>query len=57
MPNSNFGGSFLVGIVYVALIMVLVRNGSQGPTAIKNVADGLANIVSAATGTAAAASG
>lgn len=43
-------GTFLVGSVYLAVLFVLVRPGSQGPTLISNVADGFSNILKAGTG-------
>jgi hypothetical protein len=47
---SNSFGTFLVGIIYLAVLFVLVRPGSQGPTLITNVADGLSSLVNAGTG-------
>lgn len=43
-------GTFLVGIIYLAVLFVLVRPGSQGPTLISNVANGLSSLVNAGTG-------
>lgn len=43
-------GVFLVGIVYLAVLFVLVRPGSQGPHLVSNVSSGLANLIKAATG-------
>jgi hypothetical protein len=43
-------GQFLVGIIFLAVIFVLVRPNSQGPTLVTNVADGLSNLVNAGTG-------
>jgi hypothetical protein len=43
-------GTFLIGIVYLAVLFVLVRPGSQGPTLVTNVATGLTNLVNAGTG-------
>jgi hypothetical protein len=43
-------GTFLVGIVYLAVLFVLVRPNSQGPQLVTNVADGLSNLVNAGTG-------
>lgn len=37
-------------IAGVALVMVLVRPGSQGPTLVSNVTSGFANIIGKATG-------
>lgn len=43
-------GVFLVGIVYLAVLFVLVRPGSQGPSLVSNVANGLSGLISSATG-------
>jgi hypothetical protein len=43
-------GTFLVGIVYLSILFVLVRPGSQGPGLIKNVSDGLSGLIKAGTG-------
>lgn len=43
-------GTFLVAIVYLAVLFVLVRPNSQGPQLVKNVADGLTNLIGAGTG-------
>ena len=43
-------GAFLIGIVYLAVLFVLVRPGSQGPSLVNNVSSGLANLIKAATG-------
>jgi len=37
-------------VVVVAGVMVLVRPGSQGPSLVKNMADGFANVLGKATG-------
>ncbi len=42
--------SFLTGIIIIAIIFVLVRPGSQGPSLVTGVSGGLANLVNAATG-------
>jgi len=47
--SASFG-TFLVGIIYLAVLFVLVRPNSQGPQLVKNVADGLSNLVNAGTG-------
>lgn len=47
---SGAFGTFLVGIIYLAVLFVLVRPNSQGPTLVKNVADGLSSLVNAGTG-------
>lgn len=43
-------GTFLIAIVYLAVLFVLVRPNSQGPALIKNVSDGLSGLVKAGTG-------
>jgi hypothetical protein len=43
-------GTFLVAVVYLAVLFVLVRPNSQGPTLVKNVADGLSGLIKAGTG-------
>lgn len=43
-------GAFLIGIIYLAVLFVLVRPGSQGPSLVTNVSNGLANLVKTATG-------
>ncbi len=43
-------GTFLVGIVYLAVLFVLVRPGSQGPALLTTVSDGLTNLINAGTG-------
>lgn len=50
-------GTFLVGIVYLAVLFVLVRPGSQGPTLVTNVSNGLSGLVTAGTGGGTWASG
>jgi hypothetical protein len=43
-------GSFLTGIIIIAVLFVLVRPGSQGPTLVKNVSGALTGLLSTATG-------
>jgi hypothetical protein len=43
-------GAFLVALVYLAVLFVLVRPGSQGPTLVGNVSSGLTNLIKASTG-------
>lgn len=43
-------GTFLVGIVYLAVLFTLVRPGSQGPKLVNSVSSGLTNLVKAGTG-------
>jgi hypothetical protein len=43
-------GTFIVAVVYLAILFVLVRPNSQGPTLVKNVSDGLTGLIKAGTG-------
>lgn len=43
-------GTFLIAIVYLAVLFVLVRPGSQGPTLVSNVSQGISSLISAGTG-------
>ena len=43
-------GAYLIGCVYLAMLFVMVRPGSQGPTLITNVSNGLAGLINAGTG-------
>lgn len=43
-------GTFLIGIVYLAVLYVLVRPGSGGDTLVSNIFSGLVNLVNAGTG-------
>jgi hypothetical protein len=47
---SGAAGTFLIGIIYLAVLFVLVRPNSQGPQLVKNVSDGLSGLVNAGTG-------
>ena len=49
--------SFLAGIIIVAIIFTLVRPGSQGPTLVSAVANGLGGLIGKATGGGTWASG
>ena len=42
--------SFLTGIIIVAALFVMVRPGSQGPSLVSGVSNGLANLIGKATG-------
>lgn len=42
--------SFLLAVVYLAVLFVLVRPGSQGPSFITNVTNGIASVINAGTG-------
>ncbi len=43
-------GSFLTGIIIIAVLFVLVRPGSQGPSLVSGVSSGLSGLVQSATG-------
>ena len=43
-------GSFLTGIIIIAVLFVLVRPGSQGPKLVSGVSSGLSGLVQSATG-------
>jgi len=43
-------GSFLTGIIILAVLFVLVRPNSQGPALVKNVSGALTGLIQAATG-------
>jgi hypothetical protein len=43
-------GSAVVIFAYVIVLFVMVRPGSQGPTFVKNMSSGVANIIKAGTG-------
>ena len=42
--------SFLTGVVIIAIIFVLVRPGSQGPSLVTGVSGALTGLIGAATG-------
>lgn len=43
-------GSFLVGIIIIAVLFVMVRPGSQGPKLVSGVGTGLKGLITASTG-------
>lgn len=43
-------GAFLIGVIYLSILFVLVRPGSQGPTLVSNVGSSLTNLIKAGTG-------
>jgi hypothetical protein len=43
-------GAWLIGLIYVSILFVLVRPGSQGPTLVTAVTGGMTNLMNAATG-------
>jgi hypothetical protein len=42
--------SFLTGIIIIAILFVLVRPGSKGPTLVSAVSNGLQGLIGKATG-------
>lgn len=50
MSWGDSTGEFVTALIYVAILMVLVRPGSNGPAAISTVTGGMVNLVKAATG-------
>jgi hypothetical protein len=47
---KGVAGSLIAGILIVAVIFVLVRPGSKGPTLVSSVSSGLKGLITAATG-------
>jgi len=47
--NRNIG-AFLTGVVILAGLFVMVRPGSQGPTLVTGVSNGLKGLITASTG-------
>lgn len=43
-------GSAIIIFAYVIVLFVLARPGSQGPTLISNLTNGLSNVIKAGTG-------
>lgn len=43
-------GDWFIGLLYVMVIFLLVRPGSQGPTLITNTLSGISSLASTATG-------
>lgn len=43
-------GTFLIAVVYLAVLFILVRPGSQGPTLVNNVSQGISSLINAGTG-------
>ena len=43
-------GSFLTGVIIIAILFVLVRPGSQGPKLVTGVSNGLKGLITSATG-------
>jgi hypothetical protein len=47
---SGIAQSFLTGIIIIAILFVLVRPGSKGPTLVNAVSGGLQGLIGKATG-------
>ncbi len=47
---KGVAGSFLTGIIILAIIFTLVRPRSQGPKLVSSVSSGLQGLISKATG-------
>lgn len=47
---KGIASSFLTGIIIIAVLFVLVRPGSKGPTLIRAVTGGLKGLIGKATG-------
>jgi len=47
---KGIAGSFLTGIIIIAVLFVLVRPGSKGPRLVTGVSNGLKGLIGAATG-------
>lgn len=43
-------GAYAIMCVYLAMLFVMVRPGSQGPQLVTNVSNGLAGLINAGTG-------
>ena len=46
----GIASSFLTGIIIIAILFVLVRPGSKGPTLVRSVSGGLQGLIGKATG-------
>ena len=47
---KGIASSFVTGIIIIAILFVLVRPGSKGPTLVTSVSNGLKGILGKATG-------
>ena len=47
---KGVAGSLVTGVVIIAILFVLVRPGSKGPTLVTSVGNGIKGLISAATG-------
>jgi len=46
----GIASSFLTGIIIIAVLFVMVRPGSKGPTLVRAVSSGLQGLIGKATG-------
>ena len=46
----GIASSFITGIIIIAILFVMVRPGSKGPTLVTSVSNGLKGILGKATG-------
>lgn len=47
---KGVASSLVTGVIIIAVVFVLVRPGSQGPSLVTNVSTGLKNLIGTATG-------
>ena len=47
---KGIGSSLITGVIIIAIIFVLVRPGSKGPTLVTSVSNGLKGLIGKATG-------
>lgn len=47
---KGIAGTFFTGIIIIAVLFVLVRPGSKGPTLVTSVSSGLSGLLGKATG-------
>ena len=47
---KGIGASLITGVIIIAVLFVLGRPGSQGPTLVTSVSRGLQNLIGKATG-------
>jgi hypothetical protein len=48
--DKSWFWTLVIGMIYVAILYVLVKPGSNGANAVKGLSNALANLVSTATG-------
>lgn len=50
MHGKGIAATFIAGVIIVAILFVMVRPGSKGPTLVTSVGNGMKGILSTATG-------